>query len=303
MTAHLLDGLMAFCQVAQRRSFTAAAADLRVTRSAISQTIRALELRVGTALFARTTRDVALTQAGEAFLASVQPAVDAIKVATDAIGAAAGRPAGLLRLNVPRLAVATAIAPLLPGFLSQYPAIQVEIFTDDRFANIVADGFDAGVRLGELIDKDMVSVRVTPPDRLIVVGAPTYLARHPAPKHPRDLAAHQCINFRQSSRGGLYRWEFENGDDDFDIAVQGNLIVNDTDAKLRAAMDGLGLAYELEAVVQPLIAAGALVPLLTNYAATTPGFFLYFPSRAQVSPKLRAFIDYVRKGGDVGRRA
>lgn len=292
MRADLLDGLVAFVLVAERRSFTQAAAQLRVTRSAVSQSIRSLETRLGAPLLARTTRDVGLTEAGELFYGQVRSAVASVAAASEAVRAMGATPSGLLRLNVPRLAVATLIAPLLPGFRAAYPSIAVEIFTEDRFANIVEDGFDAGIRLGELVEKDMVSVRLTPPDRLIVIGAPGYFARRGHPAHPRELAAHDCINFRESSRGGLYRWEFEDVGEEFDVAVNGSVIVNDTDMKLRATIDGLGLSYELESVVKPFIEAGALEPTLLDFSARTPGFYLYFPARAQVLPKLRAFITF-----------
>jgi DNA-binding transcriptional LysR family regulator len=295
MHASDLDGLVAFCLVAERRSFTAAAAELRVTRSAVSQSIKALETSLGVAVLARTTRDVGLTEAGERLHAAIKPALETISLARQALSASVGRPSGLLRLNVPRVAVATVIAPLLPAFRAAYPDIVVEIFTEDRFANIIEGGFDAGVRLGELVERDMVSVRLTPSDRLCVVGAPAYFARHGMPAHPRDLAAHACINFRQSSRGGLYRWEFVEEGEDFDVGVDGGLIVNDTDMKLRAAIDGLGLAYELHAVARPFIEAGLLVEALAPYSTDTPGFYLYFPARAQVLPKLRAFIDFVKR--------
>lgn len=295
MRADALDGLVAFALVAEKRSFTGAAATLRVTRSAVSQAIKVLESRIGVTLLARTTRDVGLTEAGQAFYDRVRPAMAEIIAASEAASALGGKPAGLLRLNVPRVAVATVIAPLLPALRQAYPDITVEIFTEDRFANIVEAGFDAGVRLGELIEKDMVSIRLTPPDRLIVIGAPSYLERRGHPAHPRDLAAHDCINFRQSSRGGLYRWEFEDAGEDFNVAVNGGVIVNDTDMKLRATVDGLGLSYELESVARPFIEAGALVPTLLPYATQTPGFYLYFPARSQVLPKLRAFISCASK--------
>lgn len=294
-----LDGLLPFVLAARHRSFTAAAAELRVTRSAVSQAIKALETRLGVTLLARTTRDVGLTEAGEAFLAAVQPAVVAIAAAAEAASAMGGRPAGTLRLNVPRVAIGTVIAPLLPRFRAACPEVTVEVFAEDRLANIVEGGFDAGVRLGELLAQDMVSVRLSPPERLVVVGAPAYFARRGHPAHPRDLAFHDCINFRQSTRGGLYAWEFEQPRADgspeaFEVAVQGGLVVNDTALKLQAAIDGLGLAYELESAARPAIAAGSLQPTLGDFAPTTPGFFLYFPARAQVLPKLRAFIDIAR---------
>jgi DNA-binding transcriptional LysR family regulator len=295
----LLDGLVVFEAVASRASFSAAARDLRVTRSAVSQAISALEARLGVTLLARTTRSVSLTEAGARFLETVGPALAAIAGATEALASPDGQPTGLLRINAPRLAVAMLLAPILPDFLRAFPGVSVEIFTEDRFADIVADGFDAGVRLGELLDADMVSVRLSPPDRLVVVGSPIYLASHGRPAHPRQLAAHACINFRQSAKGGLYRWEFQEcgkgAAGEISVAVEGRVIVNDTDAKLRAALEGLGLAYELETVVRPFLAEGLLEEVLADWSAATPGFHLYFPSRRQVAPKLRAFIDFARE--------
>lgn len=295
MRADALDGLVAFRLVAERRSFTAAAARLRVSRSAVSQAIKALERRLGVPLLARTTRDVGLTEAGARFLAAIGPALDSIGAAAEAASLAGGRPSGLLRLNVPRIAASGVIAPLLPGFCALHPEITVEIFADDGLANIVEAGFDAGVRLGELVAADMVSVRISPADRLVVVGAPAYFARRGHPATPRDLAAHDCINFRETSRGGLYRWEFEQEGEAFDVAVEGRVVVNDAALKLRTAADGLGLACELHSVARPLLQAGVLATTLDAFAASTPGFHLYFPARAQVAPKLRAFIDFARR--------
>ncbi|MCM0021863.1 MAG: LysR family transcriptional regulator [Tagaea sp.] len=291
MRSDALDGLLAFALVAERRNFTAAAAELRVTRSAVSQSIKTLERRLGVALFARTTRDVGLTEAGRVFYEGVRPAIDGVVAASEKVGGLGGKPSGLLRLNVPRVAIAGVIAPLLPAFRAAYPGVTVEVFADDGLANIVEDGFDAGVRLGELVEKDMVSIRLAPDDRLIAIGAPAYFARHGHPAHPRDLAAHACINFRQPTRKGLYRWEFERDGETFDVAVEGALIVNDTELKMRATLDGMGLSYELESVAAPHLKAGKLVATLADYAPRVPGFHLYFPARAQAMPKLRAFID------------
>lgn len=304
MRPELLDGLLPFLQVAERRSFTAAAAELRVTRSAVSQAVKALEARLGVALLARTTRDVALTEVGAAFHAALAPAIGAIATAAEAARTAAGRPSGTLRLNIPRIA-AGAIAPLLARMRRSCPDVTVELFSDDRLANIVEGGFDAGIRLGETLQQDMVSVRLTPPDRLVVVGAPGYLAQAGHPAHPRDLAAHECINFREPTRGGLYAWEFEEPGPggtvrEFRVAVSGGVIVNDSDLKLRAAIAGLGLAYELESVARAHLEAGRLAVTLAGYAPATPGLFLYFPARAQALPKLRAFLALVREAASAG---
>lgn len=294
-----LDGMLVFITVAERRSFTAAAAQLRVTRSAVSQSIKALEQKMGVALFARTTRDVGLTEAGRLLYDQVAPAVRAIGQALEAVGDYAGRPSGLLRLTVPRMAIPTLIAPLLPGFCAAYPDIVIEIHGDDALANIVEDGFDAGIRLGELVEQDMVSVRLTPPMSTVVVGSPDYFRRHGRPATPQDLVHHACINWRSPSRGGLYRWEFERNGEEFDVAVDGPLIVNEAGLSLQAAIDGLGLSYGMDHMAQPFIDRGLLETTLDTFAAHTPGLFLYFPARAQVLPKLRAFIDYaVRQTGN-----
>jgi DNA-binding transcriptional LysR family regulator len=251
-----LDGLVAFLKVAERRSFTAAARDLGVTPSAISQTVRALEEHAGIALLARTTRDVALTEAGRRFLERARPAVESIRAAFDEAASLGTRPSGLLRLNVPRVALASLIEPVLAAFCTAYPQVQVEIYVDDKLANIVEDGFDAGIRLGELVEVDMVAVRLTPPFKLSVVAAPEYLARHGRPEHPRDLKRHRCINFRQGARGGLYHWEFEEGAEEYAIAVDGPVIVNEAGLMMAACVMGLGLAYTLEPVAAPLVEQG-----------------------------------------------
>jgi DNA-binding transcriptional LysR family regulator len=290
-----LDGLVAFLKVAERRSFSAAARDLGVTPSAVSQAVRALERRAGVALLARTTRDVAPTEAGRRFLERARPAVEDIRAAFREAASLGGRPCGLLRLNVPRVALTSLIEPVLASFCEAYPEVQVEIYVDDRFANIVEDGFDAGIRLGEFVEADMVAVRLTPPFRLAVVGAPAYLARRGRPEHPSDLKRHACINFRQGARGGLYHWEFEEAGRDFAVAVDGPVIVNEAGTMMAAAVMGLGLAYTLAPVAEPLREQGLVETVLEDFCPETPGFFLYFPARHQVMPKLRAFIDHATR--------
>ena len=292
MKLRSLDAAAAFVAVARHRSFTAAAAELGVTRSALSQSIKAFEQRLGVALLARTTRDVGMTEAGAALYAELSPVIGTVGRALERMAEYSGRPAGLLRINAPTIAGPLILAPLLPGFLARYPDIQLEICSDDAFANIVEQGFDAGVRLGEMVAQDMVSVRLSPPTRTVVVASPDYLARHGTPERPEDLVRHQCINYRQATRGGIYRWEFQRGGEEFEMAVAGRLILNESELLLRAAADGLGLAYHFEFVARERVERGELVEVLREFSVATPGFFLYFPARAQVLPKLRALIQH-----------
>lgn len=292
MERDLFDGVVAFLRVAERQSFTAAAADLGVSNQAVSQMIRQLEQRVGVALFARTTRRVSLTEAGQRFLAEAKPGAEGVAAAFRSAAAMGARPTGHLRLNVPRIALAGIIEPVLPGFARAHPEVTVEVFVDDRLADIVSDGFDAGVRLGEILDADMVAVRLTPPERMVVVGAPEYFASYGRPRTPEELREHRCVNFRNSARGDLYRWEFEVSGRDIAVAVAGSVIVNDSGLAIEAAAMGLGLAYTVTSSAATFLERGLLEAVLEPFCPETPGFFIYFPSRPQVMPKLRAFIDY-----------
>lgn len=292
-----LSGLTALVAVADKRSFAAAAVELGVSASAVSQTIRALEERVGVRLLQRTTRSVGVTEAGGRFLARLKPALDGVHEAFEALGALRDRPAGVLRLSVPRLGYEEVLAPRLPAFLAAYPDIDLEISIDDAFANIVEQGFDAGLRIGEMVEPEMVAVRVGPPMRAAIVGSPGYIAARGRPAHPRELHAHDCINYRRRSRGVIYRWEFTEGDKDLEIAVTGRMVVNDGDIMVRAALDGLGLAYVMESTVREHVAARRLVRVLEPFCVPFPGFFLYYPSRAQIAPKLGALVDFLRVEG------
>lgn len=289
------DGIAAFLKVAERRSFRAAAEDLGVSPSAVSQTIKALETRIGVALISRTTRSVGLTEAGELFLQRVGPAAVEIAGAIEAARALGATPSGHLRITVPRAAIAPVIEPVLAGFCAAYPEIEVEIDSDSAFVDIVDGGFDAGIRLGELVQADMIRTRLTPPFPFCIVGAPGYFAAHGRPERPEDLAAHRCIRFRQMTSGTLYRWEFRRARRRFEIAVDGPLIVNDEALAPAMAADGVGLAYLARPLVDEALAAGRLETVLDAYMPSSDGLYLYYPSRAQVLPKLRAFIDYFRK--------
>ena len=289
-----LDGIEAFLRVAERRSFSAAAADLGVSPSAISQTIKALEARIGAPLFMRTTRSVGLTQAGEKFLERAAPAYSGIADAYEAARNLGNRPAGRLRINLMRGAVQPLFEPIIAGFCETYPEIELEIYADDALSDLSAGGFDAGVRMGESLDADVIAVRLTGPFRFVVAGTPAYFQRYGRPETPEDLRNHRCVRFRLAS-GGLMPWTFEKGNRDFDVAVTGPVIVNDWIAATVAMRSGIAMIMTAEPVAKAMVEAGEVELTLTDYAAATSGLFLYYPSRKQVMPKLRAFIDYVRE--------
>jgi len=289
-----LSGLTALLSVAEKRSFTAAAAELRVTPSAVSQTIRALEDRVGVRLLQRTTRSVGLTEAGTRFIARLKPAMAGVYEAFNALGELRDRPAGLLRLTLPRFGYEQVLAPRLPAFFDAYPDIHLDASLDDAFVDIVERGFDAGMRIGEMIDREMIGVRVSDDMRMAVVGSPAYFEKHGKPKHPRELQDHDCINYRRRTSNVVYRWEFTENRKDFAVTVNGKLLLNDGDLMADAAAAGLGLAYVVEASVRDALANKRLVRVLDAFCTPFPGFFLYYPSRVQVPPKLKALIDFIR---------
>jgi DNA-binding transcriptional LysR family regulator len=289
-----LDGIEAFLRVAERRSFSAAAADLGVSPSAISQTVKALEARVGAPLFMRTTRSVGLTQAGEMFLERAAPAYSGLADAYEAARNLGNRPAGRLRINLMRGAVQPLFEPILAGFCDAYPEIELEIFADDALADLSAGGFDAGVRMGESLDADVIAVRLTGPFRFVAAATPAYIARYGRPETPEDLRHHRCVRLRLGT-GAMMPWSFERGNREFDVAVTGPVIVNDFSAMIVAMRSGVAIGTIAEPTAKAMIAAGEIELLLTDYAPSTSGLFLYYPSRKQVMPKLRAFIDYVRE--------
>lgn len=293
MKDHLV-GLPALLVVAEKRSFTAAAAELRVTRSALSHTVRTLEERVGVRLLQRTTRSVSLTEAGARLVSRVAPALREVEQAFTALEESRARPAGQLRLSIPRFAYAYVLRPRLAGFLEAYPDISLDVCIDDGRPDLVGEGFDAGLRLGESIDREMIAVRVSRDESMAVVGAPAYFAAHGKPKHPRDLAAHDCINYRLDKGDAVYRWEFTEGRRDFEVAVRGRLLVNDRETMTLAALDGLGLAYVAEGRVRDALESKRLVRVLEAYCPPFPGLFLYYPSRANVAPKVQALVDWLR---------
>ena len=288
-----LDGVEAFLSVAQHRSFRRAAAELAVTPSAISQAVRALEARVGAALFSRTTRSVGLTEAGERFISRAKPAFEELVAASEAARELGQRPAGLLRLSVPRAVVPILLEPLIASFCQAYPEVEVEIAASKELVDLAAEGFDAGIRLGQFIAADMVAVRLTPPFRFIIVGSPAYFARRDRPERPDDLRQHACLRWRRSN-GALALWSLNDNGRAIEIAVSGPLIANDFPTMLGAAVEGVGLAQVPEPIAAGLVTAGKLVHVLERFAPMAPGVFLYYPGHRQIMPKLRAFIDHVK---------
>jgi len=298
-----LDGVEAFLGVARYRSFRRAAAELGVTPSAISQAVRALEARIGAVLFIRTTRSVSLTEAGERFLSRAKPAFEELVAASGIARELGQRPAGLLRLSVPRAVVPILLEPLIASFCQAYPEVEVEIAASKELVDLAAEGFDAGIRLGQFIAADMVAVRLTPPFPFAIVGSPDYLARRGRPKRPDDLRRHACLRIRRSN-GALGLWSLNDNGRAIEIAVSGPLIANDFPTMLGAALEGVGLAQVPAPIAAAPVKAKKLVGVLEPFAAMAPGVFLYYPGHRQILPKLRAFIDHVkaRAAGAAKRR-
>lgn len=285
--------LAGFLTVAEERSFTGAAKRLGVSPSAMSHSIRSLEERLGVRLLSRTTRSVAPTEAGEQLLARLRPALTEVGQALDELSGLRDKPAGRVRLLMPRFAVDSILAAKLGRFAREYPEIILDVTTDDSRMDLVAGGFDAGIHLGEYIEKDMIAVRVGADHTPVIVGSPAYISSHPKPKSPRDLLQHQCINFRHGS-AGVYRWEFQKGKKTLSVAVHGPLIVDDVTLVVRAALDGVGLAFLSEQQVLSHLATGALARVLEPWCQPYPGFFMYYPSRRQQPPALSALINLLR---------
>ena len=298
-----LDGVEAFLSVAQHRSFRRAAAELGVTPSAISQAVRALETRVGVALFIRTTRSVGLTEAGERFLLRAKPAFEELVAASEVARDMGQRPAGLLRLSVPRAVVPTLLEPLIASFCQAYPEVEVEIAASEELVDIAAEGFDAGIRLGQVIAPDMIAVRLTPPFPFVVVGSPDYLRTRKRPERIDDLRQHACLRRRRSD-GSIGPWSFVDGNKAVEVIVSGPLVAHDFPTLLGAAIQGVGLAQVPAPIAKAAIAEGRLQALLTPFAVTTPGVFLYYPGRHQALPKLRAFIEHMKgRSGRMGENS
>ena len=286
--------LTALRAIAEARSFTRAAAKLGVSPSALSHTIRGLEERLGVRLLMRTTRSVAPTEAGERLIAAIGPYLDGIDAELSALGALRDKPAGTVRITTGIHAAQTILWPALTKILPEYPDLKVELGVNAGFVDIVADRFDAGVRLGETIAQDMISVRISPDMRMVAIGAPSYFARSPPPRTPHDLAAHSCVNLRFPTLGGLYAWEFEQDGRALAVRVEGQLIVNEIALALQAAIDGLGIAFLPEDYAMPAIEAGRLTPVLTDWCPPFPGYHLYYPSRRQQTPALAILVEALR---------
>jgi len=292
-----LDDLHAFVAVARAGSFTRAAAQLGVTPSALSHTLRALEARLGLRLLARTTRNVAPTEAGERLLHAVSPLLDEIAEQVQALGALRDKPQGRIRISCTDDQIELCLRPMLAQFLADYPDITLELYVDYGFTNVVEGRFDAGIRLGEALEKDMIAVRISPDWRLLVVGSPAYFAHHAAPATPHALTEHRCINMRPRLAVPAYAWEFEKGGHAFSVKVQGPLVFNSIIHILNAALDGIGLAYVPEYLAAPHIAAGRLRVVLADWCPYFEGFHLYYPHRRQASPALAALVQALRCKG------
>ena len=292
-----LDDLVAFVAVARERSFTSAAAKLGVSQSALSHTIRGLETRLGVRLLTRTTRSVSPTEAGERLLGTVGPRLEEIEAELDAVSELREKPAGTIRITATENATSAILLPKLAPLLREYPDIKVEIVIDYGLTDIVAQRYDAGVRSGEQVAKDMVAVRIGPDMRMAVVGSPSYFRKRSVPKTPQDLTRHNCINLRLPSHGGLYAWEFEKDGRELKVRVDGQLVLNTTVQMLNAVLDGLGLAYVPEDMAGTYIAEGRLDRVLEDWCQPYPGYHLYYPSRRQPPAAFALMVDALRQRG------
>jgi DNA-binding transcriptional LysR family regulator len=294
MARESANDLIAFIAVARERSFTRAAAKLGVSQSALSHTVRGLEERLGLRLLARTTRSVAPTEAGERLLRTVGSRFDEINAELAALSELREKPAGVIRITTGEHAAEAILWPALATLLRHYPDIKAELVVDYGLTDIVAERYDAGVRLGEQVARDMIAVRIGPDFRMAVVGAPSYFARRPRPKKPQDLTAHDCINLRLPTYGGLYAWEFEKRSRALKVRVEGQLVFNNIALRLNAALAGFGLAYLPEDLVQTHLADGRLIRVLSDWCPPFSGYHLYYPSRRQPTPAFALLVDALR---------
>ncbi len=294
MAREQFNDLLWFLAVAEELSFTRAAARLGISQSTLSHTIKRLETRMGVLLFNRTTRNVALTEAGERLHLLLAPRIAEIETEMAAIMSYRDRPAGRIRITLSDHALQTVVWPKLSAVLTDYPDLKVEFSIDSAFRNIVESGFDAGIRLGESVEQDMVAVRIGPDWRLVAVASPAYLAQRGTPQHPKDLVNHTCINIRQISAGGLYAWEFEKDGEELRVRVDGQLTFNGSDAMVDAAARGYGIAYVPEDMVAEHVAAGDLHVILNEWSQPFSGYYIYYPSRRQNLPAFRVIVDALR---------
>lgn len=295
MTTATFAQLQAFLAVASSRNFSSAARELGISRSAVSQSVKQLEEQLHVVLLARTTRSVSLTDAGRRLVESGGPAFSQVMASLSEATVRPGETIGRIRLSVPRASLPFVIDPVLPAFRARHPRVEVEISIQDRLVDIVAEGYDAGVRHGEAIQRDMVQVKLTDPFRFVVVGSPDYLARAGTPRRPEDLLQHECLTFRSQTHGALYAWELERGKRTWRLPVRGGVVTSDGLQCASLALRGLGLAYAFEPTVVDHLRSGRLRRVLGAYAATVPGFCIYFPSRTQRSSPLRLFVEAARE--------
>jgi DNA-binding transcriptional LysR family regulator len=292
-----LADLNAFVAIADQRSFRAAASRLGLTPSALSHTMRQMEERLGVRLLHRTTRSVSLTDAGQRLLEQLRPAIDQIAGALDDLSNRQQRPNGNLRIHTIHMAAAAVITPIWRRFLSMYPDVRMELGVDEARIDIVKRGFDAGIGPRDRAAADMIAIRVMGPTKMAVVGAPEYFAKHSPPRTPKDLLRHSCVQYRRPTDGSLFKWAFECNGKSQQISVDGRLTVNDPDLAVRAAVDGLGIAYTLEGLAEPFLRSGQLVQVLENWSPAFEGLFLFYPGHRQVPTALRALIDMIRATG------
>ncbi len=294
MKTDILNGLIALKIVSEKKTFTAAAKEMNVSTSAISQTIKQLEKKLGCILLNRTTRSISLTELGQHFLIKYKPGLEQVLDAMEQLGSFTGKPIGTLRLNLPRACWAVVVSPILFGFQKQYPEITVELYFEDSFVDMVSGGFDAGIRPSEMTAGDMTAIKVSPPFRFVVAASPSYLKTQGTPKHPRDLINHSCIHYKFGDGHQYKRWEFDENGKEIIIETKGKLILNDLMIMTDCAIKGLGLIYTTEDTLKESIYRNELVIVLEEFSSSSDGYYLYYPNISQVSPKLRAFIDYIK---------
>lgn len=292
----LLPHLAGFAHIAHHRSFTRAAEELGISRPALSQNLKTLERQLGVRLLHRTTREMSLTEEGQRLFDALRPSLGTIEAAVHNLRASHDVPSGLLRINTARLTAKTLIEPHLPEFFARYPELRIELVMDDGLSSIIADGCDAGIRLGERLAEGMIAMPVTPMLEMVVVASPAYLAQHGTPTTPAELAAHECLGYRQTGSGSVYAWEFSTPGQpghDFEVEPRGRYVTNDDEGMIRAALQGLGVMQHIDLSLQPMLADGRLVRLMPEWSAPFPGFYLYVPSREQMPPRVRALMEFL----------